>query len=101
LKAFFTTAPLLIHVDLSKPFVLEMDTFDFALGVVLSQLEEDNLLHPIGFHFVSFLLPRLTMRFMTKNSWPLWMLLKNDIIYLKEFNMKSLCTLTTRISNIS
>jgi hypothetical protein len=28
-----------------------MDAFDFALGVVLSQLGLDNLLYPIGFRF--------------------------------------------------
>jgi hypothetical protein len=44
----------LIHVDLAKPFVLEIDTFDFALGVVLSQLGEDNLFHPITFCFCKF-----------------------------------------------
>jgi hypothetical protein len=48
LKASFTTTPLLIHVDLSKPFVLEMNTSDFALGDVFSQPGEYNLLHPIG-----------------------------------------------------
>jgi hypothetical protein len=29
-------APLLIHVDPSKPFILEMDAFDFALSAILS-----------------------------------------------------------------
>jgi hypothetical protein len=41
LKASFTIAPLLIHVNPSKPFVLEMDIFDFALGAILSQPKED------------------------------------------------------------
>jgi hypothetical protein len=54
LKASFTTVPLLIDVGLSKPFVLEMDTSNFALGVVLSQPGKDNLLHPIGFHSRKF-----------------------------------------------
>jgi hypothetical protein len=48
LKASFTIAPLLIHVNPSKPFVLEMNGFDFAIGIILSQLEEDNLLHHVG-----------------------------------------------------
>ncbi len=54
MKASFTIAPLLIHADLSKPFVLEIDTFDFALGVILSQLGEDNFFHPVGFRFRKF-----------------------------------------------
>jgi hypothetical protein len=36
LKAFFTISPILIHADLSKPFILEMDTFNFAIGAMLS-----------------------------------------------------------------
>jgi hypothetical protein len=49
LKASFTIALLLIHADLSKPFVLEMNASDFALGVIFSQLGEDNLLYLVGF----------------------------------------------------
>jgi hypothetical protein len=44
----------LIHVDLSKPFVLKTDAFDFALSVVLSQLGEDNFF--IKFKFCDGLL---------------------------------------------
>ncbi len=47
-------APLLIHVDPSKPFILEMDAFDFALSAILSESEEDNLLNLVGFHFCKF-----------------------------------------------
>jgi hypothetical protein len=47
-------ASFFIHANPSKPFVLEMDAFNFALGVVLSQLGVDNLLHPVGFHFHKF-----------------------------------------------
>jgi hypothetical protein len=36
LKVYFTTTPLLIHVDPSKPFVLEIDISDFAIGAMLS-----------------------------------------------------------------
>jgi hypothetical protein len=48
------TAPLLIHADPSKPFVLEMDASNFALNVILSQPGEDNLFHPIGFRSHKF-----------------------------------------------
>ncbi len=36
LKASFMIIPLLIHLDISKTFVLEMDTYDFRVGVMLS-----------------------------------------------------------------
>jgi hypothetical protein len=45
LNVFFKIAPFLIHVDLSKPFILEMDVFNFALGTILSQFGKSNLLH--------------------------------------------------------
>jgi hypothetical protein len=54
LKASFTTTPFLIHVHPSKPFVLEMDIFYFVIGVVLSQLGKDNLLHLVNFHSHNF-----------------------------------------------
>jgi hypothetical protein len=41
-RVFFTTAPLLIHGDISKPFVLEMDISDFTIGIVFSQLGKNN-----------------------------------------------------------
>jgi hypothetical protein len=66
LKTSFTTTPIFIHADPSTPFVLEMDTSNFALVVILSQHGEDNLLHPVGFYSHKFFPIELTMRFMTK-----------------------------------
>jgi hypothetical protein len=54
LKASFTTAAFLIHVNLSKPFVLEADVFDFAVGAMFSQLGENNLLHLVDFRSHKF-----------------------------------------------
>jgi hypothetical protein len=54
LKASLMIASFFIHVNLSKPFILEKDTFDFALGIVLSQLGKDNFFHLIGFHSHKF-----------------------------------------------
>jgi hypothetical protein len=45
LKAFFTIAPLFIHVNPTKPFVLETYASNFALGAILSQHGKDNLFH--------------------------------------------------------
>ena len=50
LKNVFTMAPILLHPDPSKPFFLEANASDFALGVVLSQYGDDGRLHPVGFH---------------------------------------------------
>jgi len=46
----FTSAPILIHPDLTKPFILETDVSDFALGAILSQFGIDGLLHPVAFY---------------------------------------------------
>jgi len=54
LKASFTIVPLLIHVDPSKPFILEMNTFNFAIGAILSQLGKNNFLHHASFRFHKF-----------------------------------------------
>jgi hypothetical protein len=45
LKASFTIAPFFIHANLSKPFVLEIDAFDFALSSILSQFRKDDFFH--------------------------------------------------------
>jgi hypothetical protein len=54
LKASFTIVPLLIDVNLSKPFILEMNTFNFAIGAILSQLGKNNFLHHVGSCFRKF-----------------------------------------------
>jgi hypothetical protein len=40
----FTSAPILIHPNPAKPFIVEMDVSDFALGTILSQFGIDGLL---------------------------------------------------------
>jgi hypothetical protein len=38
LKQAFTSAPILIHVDREKPFFIEANASDYALGSILSQI---------------------------------------------------------------
>jgi len=54
LKKAFTTAPILTHPDFQKPFFLETDASDFALGAILSQPDKDECLHPVAFHSQKF-----------------------------------------------
>ena len=55
LKKAFTSAPVLIHADPTKPFVVETDGSDFALGAVLSQVSyNDGQLHPVAFYSRKF-----------------------------------------------
>jgi hypothetical protein len=41
-KKAFTSAPILVHANSSKPFFLETDAPDFALGSILSQYGKDG-----------------------------------------------------------
>ena len=54
LKRAFTSAPILLHADLEKPFIIEADASDFAIGSILSQVGDDGKLHPIAFHSRKF-----------------------------------------------
>jgi hypothetical protein len=54
LKVFFTIAPLLIHVNPFRPFILNMDSVDFSIGIIFSQLKKDNFFHLVGFRFCKF-----------------------------------------------
>jgi hypothetical protein len=47
-------APILIHLDFSKPFFLESDASDYTLGAVLSQNGKNGRLHPVAFHSWKF-----------------------------------------------
>ncbi|KAK3525664.1 hypothetical protein QTP70_003229, partial [Hemibagrus guttatus] len=50
LKKAFTTAPLLVHPDPEKPFIVEVDASTTGVGVVLSQQQGNpSRLHPCAF----------------------------------------------------
>jgi hypothetical protein len=53
-KTPFTVAPILVHSHPEKPTVIETDASDFALGVVLSQIQETKRLHPVAYHSRKF-----------------------------------------------
>ena len=50
LKTAFTSDPILRHYDPTKPCYLEPDASKVAIGAVVSQPEEDGILHPIAFY---------------------------------------------------
>jgi len=62
LKFFFMIAPFLIYADFSRRFVLEIDVSNFVVGVVFSQLKEDNFFHPISFCFHKFFLAKINYK---------------------------------------
>jgi hypothetical protein len=61
------TTPLLIHINISKPFVLKIDTSDFVVSIVLSQLGEDNFLHLVNFHSYKLFLVKINYKTLINN----------------------------------
>jgi hypothetical protein len=59
LKERFTIAPILTHFDPIKICIIDTDASDFALGVILSQKDEDGRLHPIAFYSRKFQLAEI------------------------------------------
>jgi len=49
LKSKLTTSPVLHHPDVTKPFIVECDASNYAIGAVLSQKDENNKLHPVAY----------------------------------------------------
>ena len=49
LKHAFCTAPILRHFDQTRPAIIEVDASDYAYGGVLSQLDDEGVLHPCAF----------------------------------------------------
>ena len=50
LKRRFTSAPVLVNPDPSRPFIVEVDASDTGIGGVLSQRSADQKLHPCAFY---------------------------------------------------
>ena len=49
LRSKFTQAPVLVHPNFERPFVVETDASDMATTAILSQYGEDGHLHPSAY----------------------------------------------------
>ena len=59
LKEAFTSAPVLLHPDPTKPFQVETDASDFAIGAILSQPDTEGILHPVAYYSRKFTTPEI------------------------------------------
>jgi hypothetical protein len=59
LKEYFTIAPILTHFNPKCQCILETDASNFMLGAVLSQKEDNDMLHPIAYHSKKFSLSEI------------------------------------------
>jgi hypothetical protein len=50
IKSSFVSKPVLKHFDWDKPAVLETNASDYVYAGVLSQLDDNGVLHPIAFY---------------------------------------------------
>ena len=57
LKDALSRGPVLRNPDFDRPFTLQTDASEFAIGVVLSQTDDDGLEHPVSYYSKK-LLPR-------------------------------------------
>ncbi|MBW0553337.1 hypothetical protein O181_093052 [Austropuccinia psidii MF-1] len=53
-KEAFTTSPILSHFNISLPTIVNTDASDYALGAILSQVN-DSVKHPIAFYSCNLL----------------------------------------------
>jgi len=47
LKQIVCEEPVLIQPDQTKPFEVEVDTSNYAIGTILMQRDDKNILHPV------------------------------------------------------
>ena len=59
LKSAFMIAPILLHPDPTKPFIVETDASDFVIGVILSQPDNDGVHHPVAYYSRKFTAPEI------------------------------------------
>ena len=49
LNTAFTTAPILRHFDHDREIIVETDASDYVSAGILSQYDDDGILHPVAF----------------------------------------------------
>jgi RNase H-like domain found in reverse transcriptase/Reverse transcriptase (RNA-dependent DNA polymerase) len=49
-----TSNPILLWPDFKKPFILEVDTSQYAMGVILYQQDDEEHWHPVEYYSTSF-----------------------------------------------
>ena len=53
------TCPILMHPNLFELFQVVTNTSDFAIGSILSQLDDTNIFHPVAYYSRKFISPQL------------------------------------------
>ena len=59
LKSAFTSAPILASWAPDRPLIVETNASDYALGAILSIIDDSGEIHPVAFHSRTFTPPEL------------------------------------------
>ena len=91
LKQHLMCEPILAFPQLNKPFVVEVDASDYAAGGILSQIGDDNVLHPIAYFSTSFTGSQCNWAPVTKEAFALVLAVRHWHVYLSgtEFTLRS------------
>ena len=83
LKKQFTTEPILIIFDPTKPIMLETNASDLALGAVISQQVPDRKWHPVALYSRNLTIPEQNYKIHNKELLAIVNSIKYWRIYLK------------------
>ncbi len=82
LKQQLISRPVLAFPQLGSPFVVEVDASDYAAGGVLSQLSDDNTLHPVAYFSTAFKGSQRNWAAISKEAFALVLAIRHWHVYL-------------------
>lgn len=91
IKQHLMCGPILAFPQLNKPFVVEVDASDYAARGVLSQIGDDDMLHPIAYFSTPFTGSQCNWAQVTKDAFALVLAVIHWHVYLSgiEFVLRS------------
>ena len=84
IKAFLISSPVLKAPEFDKPFVLQVDASDAAVGAVLMQTGDDGVLHPVSFSSRKLKPHQRSWSTVEKEAWALLHALEQFDVYVNN-----------------
>ena len=83
LKEILMTQPVLKVTDPEQPFILQTDTYEYGLGAVLSQENENGQEHPVAYASQKLFSREINYSVIEKESWAIVWALAYVNVYLE------------------